>query len=88
MSHLSGGIQSLELGLNSFIEQFPFDSGYITASHGGLVNSVEDTRNRREEVRLQGLSILKETQWIPSEITNPSTNSDGAKFTDTLEIFT
>jgi hypothetical protein len=88
VSHLSGGIQSLELGLNSSVEQLPFDSGYITTSHGGLVDSVKDTRNRREEVWLQDLSIFEETQWISSEITNPSTNSDGAKFADALEIFT
>ena len=87
MSHLSGGIQLLELGLNSSVEQFPFNSGYVTASHGSLVDSVKDTRNRREEVGLQDLSILEETQWISSEITNPSTNSDGAKFADALEIF-
>ena len=86
MSHLSGGIQSLELGLNSCVEQFPFDSGYITSSHGGLVDFVEDTGNRREEVGLQDLGILEETQWIPSEITNLSTNSGGAKFADALEI--
>ena len=88
MSHLSGGIQSLKLGLNSSVEQFPFDSRYITASHGGLVDSVEDTGNRREEVGLQDLGILEETQWISSEITNSSTNSDDAKFADALEIFT
>ena len=86
MSHLSGSIQSLELGLNSCVEQFPFDSGYITASHGGLVDSVEDTGNRREEVGFQYLGILEETQWISGEITNLSTNSGGAKFAHALEI--
>jgi len=88
MSHLSGSIQSLELRLNSFVEQFPFNSRYITANHCGLVDSVEDTRNRGEEVGLQDLSILEETQRISCEITNPSANSNGAKFTDALEIFT
>jgi hypothetical protein len=87
VSHLSGGIQSLELGLNGFVEQFPFNSGNVTANHRRLIDSIEDTRNRGEEVGLQNLSILEETQRISCEITNPSTQSDGAKFTDALETF-
>ena len=78
------GAKALELGGEGLPEQIAFQPGNVTSSHGGLVNPIQDTGDRGEEVRLENLAIFKEAEGVPREITNSPTKSNSAEFGNTL----
>jgi len=68
----------------SFVKQSPFQTWYISTDHSSLVDSIEYSRDWREEIGSQDLGILQEAQRISSEVTDSSTNRDCAKFANPL----
>jgi hypothetical protein len=85
MFYLPSCVKVSKLGLQGLVKQCALDARNVSANHGGLVNSVQNARDGREEVRLQNLGVLKEAQRVPSVITDPSTNGDTAQFANSLE---
>lgn len=80
----TSAVKPLEFRRNSFSEEVSFQSRDVTAEHGGLIDSVQDTRDGWEEVGLKNLSVLKETEGVAGEVSDPSTDRDGAEFGDAL----
>lgn len=85
MFYFASRVKVRKFGLQGLVKQGAFEARNVSANHGGLVNSVQNARDGREEVRLQNLGVLKEAQRVPGVITDPSTNGDTAQFANSLE---
>jgi len=78
-------MEALQLGSDGLPEQVTFKAGDVSSSHGRLVDAIQDTGNRGEEVGLQDLSILKQTERIAREITNPAADRHCAELAHSLK---
>jgi hypothetical protein len=78
MCVITGGVELLNLYSHGFSEQIAFQTRNISSSHSSLVDTVENSRNSREELRFESLCVFKQAEGVASEIADTAANTHTA----------
>lgn len=84
MSSLTSSPQVGKFGLDGLIEEVSLETRDVATNHGGLVDTVQNSGDGGEEIRLEDRSILEQTKRIAGEVTDFSSNCDGTELAKAL----
>ena len=84
MSIVTRRMQSLQLRLNSLAEEGTLEARDVSSGHRRLIDAVEHTRDRGEEIRAEDLRVFEESKWITGEKSDCTADSQDTQLISPL----